>query len=186
METGKEYDDGRITFYYSREERLKKAPKAVRDINEPYIKPKPNLFRTLTATRPLTFLFISIITICAAMIFLSRFLTAEGVRTLGNNTVSVSVIGAGDASYITIKKTVPDSARQALRQTAGFEGTYNGAVDIAVSLPGEGNPIYTERIYFQPVEEEIFRFSAPLRGKKLIILMEAGRERALCTITQES
>ena len=167
-----ELNDGRVTYYYTREERLKKAPKSIRDY---YNSPKPRrrgFFGIFTSTKPLTFLFLSVITLCVAIIMLSRFLTAEGVRSLGNNTVTVSVIGAGENSYITINKTSPGNA-------------YSGAVDVAVSLPGEGNQIYTERIYFGMEEEEIFRLRIPFGGKKLVILMEAGTEQVHFSVTSE-
>jgi len=176
-----EIDDGRIRYYYSREERLKKATQAVRDLNKPFVAKKRGLFRTLTATKPLTFLFISIVTICVAMLIFSRFLLVEGVRMLGNNTVAVSVIGAGEKSYITVKKTAPHDSKR----SSGTDDTYSGPVDIAVSIPGEGNPIHAERVYFGPEQEETFRFAAPFRGKKLLFLMEAGNERVTLTVTAE-
>jgi len=165
-----ELNDGKITYYYSREERLKKAPKSVRDY---YNSPKPRkrgFFGIFTSTKPLTFLFLSVVTLCVAVIMLSNFLNKEGVRSLGNNTVSVSAIGAGENSYVTVKKTNPGDA-------------YSGAVDVAVSLPGEGNPIYTERIYFGVEEEELFRLRIPFRGKKLVIVMEAGTEQVHYTVS---
>jgi hypothetical protein len=172
-----ELNDGRVTFYYSREERLKKAPQSVRDLHKEQVYRKPNLFRTLTATKSLTFLFISIITLCAALVLVSRFVIVEGERTLGNNTVVVSAITSGDNSYISVTKTIPD--------TAAIGSVYSGAVDIAVSVPGAGNPIHTERVYFGPEPEEVFRFVAPFTGKKLLVLMEAGAERVHLTITPE-
>ena len=176
-----DYDDGRLNFYYSREERLKKASQAVRDINDRKVPHKKGLFRTLTATKPLTFLFLSIITICAAMIILSLFMNSEGVRELGNNSVSVSAIGYGENSYITVKKAVkPSGGRR-----SGHGVAYAGPVDIAVSIPGEGNPIHVERLYFGMENEELFRFIAPFRGKKLVVLMDALSEQVHLTVTCE-
>jgi hypothetical protein len=172
-----EFGDGRLTFYYSREERLKKAPKAVQDLNNHTLVKKQGFFRTFTSTRPLTFLFISVIALSGGIIILSRYLSAEGTRMLGNNTVFVSVLTAGDNSYITVKKT------------AGSGSAYTGAVDIAVSPSGtedsEETPVHTERIYFGMEQEEVFRFSVPFRGKKLLILMEAGADRVVFTVTPE-
>jgi hypothetical protein len=179
MEDNEIEDDGRITFYYSREERLKRAPQTVRDINELPVHRRKGLFRTLTATRPLAFLFISMITLCVAIGILSWFLSAEAVRTLGNNSVTVSVFGAEDKSYITVKKAVS--------QAAG--GTYTGAVDIAVSVSNTknsgSNSVYTQRVYFTPEQEEEFRFPVPFSGKKILVLVEAGTERALFTVTSK-
>ncbi|MCL1815077.1 MAG: hypothetical protein FWG27_04580 [Treponema sp.] len=168
------YDDGRITFYYSREERLKKASQSVKDLNNGVVPQKRGLFGNLTSTRPLTFLFISVVTLCLAVIILSRFLTTESSRVLGNNAVLVSIITAGDKSYITVKKTAKDGT------------AYTGAVDIAVSLPYEESPVYADRIYFIPEKEEIFRFAVPFTGKKILVLMEAGAQRVLLSITPET
>ncbi|GHV86509.1 hypothetical protein AGMMS50230_21170 [Spirochaetia bacterium] len=175
-------DDGRMIFYYSREERLKKASPAVREMNTPSAPYKPNLFRTLTATKPLMFLFISMVTLCVTIVIISRFILSEGTRTLGNNTVTVSAISSGGKSYITVKK-VPRR-----------ENAYTGAVDVVVSpvdtneARAEGDPVFpleTRRFYFTLEAEELFRFSAPFTGKKLLVLMEAGPNRILFSISPE-
>jgi len=175
-----EFDDGRVTFYYSRDERLKKAPQSVRDLNSAAPLKKQGLFRTLTATRPLAFMFVSMVTLCVAVVMLSLFLNNEGVRVLGKNTVTVSAINVGDKSYITVKKTIPNGV---------IDGVYSGAVNVAVSLPDDGssgeNPIHAERIYFTPEQEELFRFSVPFNGKKILILMEAGTEQIVYSIAPE-
>ncbi|MDR0448764.1 MAG: hypothetical protein LBH07_08860 [Treponema sp.] len=183
-----EFGNGRYTFYYSREKRLEKASKAVRELNETSSYRKPGLFRTLTATQPLRFLFISIITICAMLFILTRFLNVEGVRVIGNNTVEVSIITARDNSYVTVKKTIKQPG---ILQKTGQEGAYAGVVDIAVSLSESGNSgghsaealVHVEQIYFGPEPEEVFRFSVPFRGKKIFVLMDAGVERILFTLT---
>jgi len=164
-------DDGRVVFYYSRERRLKRASRLVREFNESAPLRKSNLFRTLTATRPLQFMFISVITLCIAMIIVSRFYASENTRVLGNNTVVVSVDTAGEKSYITVKKTAK-------------AGAYSGAVDIAVSVKGENQPVDARRIYFTPEKEEVFRFSVPFTGKKMLLLFEAGSGRALFSISR--
>ena len=175
------YDDGRIKFYYSREKRLERASQAVRDINSGKIPQKKGLFRTLTATKSLTYLFISVITICAAILILSRFQKAQSERKLGNNTVAVSVIGSGENSYITVKKSIQSSGAK----NASPLDVYTGPVDVAVSASGEGNPIHVEQLYFGMESEELFRFIAPFRGKKLVILMEAGSEQIHMTVNSE-
>jgi hypothetical protein len=167
-----EDDDGRIIFYYSREERLKRASQAVRDLNEASPPWKPNLFRTLTSSKPLAFLFVSIITLCLTVIILSRVLTDERTAVLENNTILISVIASGEKSYITVKKTIKN------------DDAYTGPVNLAVSLPGE-TVLQAERIYFTLEEEEIFRFSAPFTGKKILILMEVKEAKALFTISPD-
>jgi hypothetical protein len=165
-----EYNGRPLVFYYSREKRLEKASQAVRDLNETSPFRRPNLFRTLTATRSLSLLFASMVTLCAAVLILSRF--SGGGEVLGNNTVRVSAVTAGEKAYVTIKKTAKNDA-------------YTGPADTAVSLAAEGEeapPVYVERFYFTPEKEETFRFSVPFTGKKLLVLMETGTERALFTV----
>jgi len=167
-------DDGRITFYYSREKRLKKAPQAVRDFNSGKGLQKKGLFRTLTSTKPLTFLFLSVITLCVAILFLSRYLGSENAKVLGDNAIAVSVIVIENKSYVTVKKT----AKNAM--------AYTGMVNIAVSLQTEETPVHTEQIYFTPEGEELFRFIVPFAGKKTFVLLEAGSGRVLFTVTPET
>jgi hypothetical protein len=166
------YDDGRMTFYYSREERLKKASQTVRDLNEPSPPWKPNLFKTLTSSKPLAFLFISIVILCATVIIFSRVLNDGRTAVLENNAILISAISSGENSYITVKKTSKN------------DDAYTGPVDLAVSLPGE-TVIQGERIYFTLEEEEIFRFSVPFTGNKILILMEVKEAQALFTISPE-
>jgi hypothetical protein len=164
-------DDGRVVFYYSRERRLKRASPLVQEFNEAAAPRKSNLFRTLTATRPLQFMFISVVILCVAMIIVSLFVASENTRVLGNNTVVVSVTTAGGKSYITVKKT------------AKAAGAYSGAVDIAVSLKGENQPIDAQRIYFTLETEEVFRFFVPFAGEKMLLLFEAGAWQTLFAIS---
>jgi hypothetical protein len=184
-----------VVFYYSREKRLQRASQAVRDMNTPMPPHRPNLWRTLTATKPLTFLFISMVTLCAVVLMLSRFFTGESSRTLGSNRIRISAETSGGVSYVTLTKTALDG------------GAYTGAVDLAFSPAAEktGTPasredspehspdagegryqIETLRIYFTAEPEEVFRFSLPLSGKKLLTVMEAGPERIIFSVTPSS
>jgi hypothetical protein len=173
---GDDYGDGRLNFYYSRENRLKNAPKAVRDFHEQGPPQKKGLFRTLTATKPLRLMFISILVISAAVFIIFRFLSFGDARALGGNKLTFTIVGAGDNSYIMLKKNVPDG---------GNADVYTGPVDIAFSIPGEGNPIHAQRVYFGPEEEELFRFVTPFRGGKMLVLMEAGPHQIHFTVSYE-
>jgi hypothetical protein len=171
-----EYHGRPLVFYYSREKRLERASQAVRDMNDASPARKSGLFRTLTSTRPLSLLFVSMVTLCVAVILLSRFSGGGRNAALGNNTVRVSAVTAGEKAYVTVKKN------------ARNDGAYTGPVDTVVSLPVQGEetpPVYVERIYFTMEQEETFRFSVPFTGKKLLVLMEAGDDRVLFTINPD-
>jgi len=166
-----EDDDGRITYYYSREQRLKKASPAVQKLNNPDPARKPSLFRTLTSTRPLTYLFISVITLSVAIVAVSFFIGSENTRVIGNNALTVSILSSGGKSYVTITKTAKTNA------------AYTGTVNIAVSLPEEDSPIEVQQIFFTLEKEEAIRFIVPFTGKKMLVLIEAGAERAMFKVS---
>ena len=169
--TDDEKDNGKVTYYYSREARLERASQAIKDLNDPSKRPKGGFFRVLFATRGSRFLLFSIVVMCGAFFFISRYF-AFRPRILGNNAVTISVVGAGEKSFFTIKKTV----REASGRNLNVE-IYTGTVDITVTLPETDNLIWFEKIIFNSEKEEVFTFEAPFREKKLLVLMEAGGEQ---------
>jgi hypothetical protein len=153
-----DYDDGRLTFYYSRERRLERAPPEVRALNESGPPQRAGLFRSLTATKSSAFVFLSIIIICAAMVLFS-LLNNNGVTRISGTEIAVSASGGGDKSYITLKKTVTGT------------DPYTGMVNIAVSVQGSQDPMFLEALYFSLEEEEVYRFTAPMIGETLLVLV---------------
>ncbi|MDR0585837.1 MAG: hypothetical protein LBG26_01205 [Treponema sp.] len=177
---GADYDDGRLTFYYSRERRLERASPEVRALNEFGPSQKTGLFRTLTSTKPLTFAFLSIITACAAMILFSFLNNSSRTRVLDTEIV-VSAIKGDGKSYLTLKKTVTG------------KDPYTGAVNIAVSVkknppsdPSRENilpdPMYLETLYFSLEKEETYRFTAPMTGETLLVLAVLNNQTVLFTV----
>ncbi|MDR2142745.1 MAG: hypothetical protein LBP29_00050 [Treponema sp.] len=175
-----DYDDGRLTFYYSRERRLERASPEVRALNESGPSRKTGLFRTLTATQASAFVFLSIIIICAAMILFS-LLNNNGRTRILDTEIAVSAVKGGDKSYLTVKKTI-----------TGTE-PYTGAVNIAVSVkkdaqkdPARENslpdPMYLETLYFSLEKEEVYRFIVPMTGETLLVLVVLNDQTALITV----
>jgi hypothetical protein len=180
--TDYDYDDGRLVFYYSRERRLERASPEVRALNEPGHPRKAGLFRTLTSTRPLTFAFLSIITICAAMILFSFLNNGSRARILDTEIVVSAANGEGK-SYLTVKKTVTGTA------------PYAGAVTIAVSVRKDKSaredslredslpdPMYLETLYFSLEKEETYRFIVPMTGETLLVLAVLDDQTALLRV----
>jgi hypothetical protein len=165
-----EEDDGRMVFYYSREERLKRASPAVRKFNEPVVYKKPTLFRTLTATRPLALLFFTIVLLCVAIPVINNLFGYGNSKTLDGNTIDFSIISYSDTSFVTVVKK------------AKTGDAYAGAVNIGIALLEEDTPAYVEQIYFTGDKEEVFRFSVPFSGRKMFVVIEAGSARAALTI----
>jgi hypothetical protein len=160
-----DYDDGRLTFYYSRERRLERAPPEVRALNESGPPQKAGLFRSLTATRSSSFVFLSIIIICAAIVLFS--LLNNGSTRISGTEIAVSAVSGGDKSYITLKKTVTGT------------DPYTGVVNIAVSVQGSQDPLFLETLYFSLEKEEVYRFTAPVAGETLLVLAVLDDQTAL-------
>jgi hypothetical protein len=161
-----DYDDGRLTFYYSRERRLERASPEVCALNESGPPQKTGLFRSLTATKPSAFVFLSIIIICAAMILFSLLNNSGTTRILGTE-IAVSAVRGGDKSYLTLKKTVTGT------------DPYTGAVNIAVSVQGSQDPMFLETLYFSLEKEEVYRFIVPMTGETLLVLAVLDDQTAL-------
>ena len=168
---GDDFDSGRNTFYYSREERLKKAPQIVRDMYDPSKQIKGGLFRVFVATRPLKIMFFSMLLFFMIALFIVRMMGPGTSRVLGNNTIAVSVITAADISYITVKKTARNQ-----------KDAYTGNVSIAVTLPEDAPPLHIEWIYFSDDPEEVFQFTVPFSGQRILVLLEADGEQLLFSV----
>jgi hypothetical protein len=164
-------DEG-LHFHYSREQRLAKAPPSVRALYEEKPKKKFSFFRTLTATRPLSMLFASIMILCAALMIISFFNLAGG-RSLGGNTLTLEAVKFRGETVVVLKKTVKNP-----------EGAYTGPVDIGVSpaVSGEdeaaGAPVFTHRIFFSLNAGEEYRFSLPFEADALVFVLMAEQDTA--------
>jgi hypothetical protein len=161
-------DDGRVVFHYSRAHRLGRASAPVRALYEENTSKKHGIFRTLTSTKPLTFSFLSILTICAIM-FLYSFLNGGGTRQFRDTEIGVQALVSGNQSYFTVKKTV--------RGKNPFTGEVKLLISVAANGspaasggPGEPPPAAMETLYFSPDKEETFRFTVPFTGKRFLVL----------------
>jgi hypothetical protein len=165
-------DNRELIYHYSRDHRLARASEAVRALNDETPPPRPNLFRTLTATKPLALLFITII-IMVVFISLVTILTASdrGIA-LGGNTLTVSALRFQGTTYLKIKKTCKEDDR-----------AYTGAVDVAVSVVWSGTEtgeiplVANERIFFSLNPEEEFPFSVPFEAPELRLLVQSETEQ---------
>jgi hypothetical protein len=166
-----------LVFYYSRERRLSGAPPPVKALYEETPKKKFGLFRSLTATRPLTMLFISILFLCAAIVIIST-VNAGTSCTLGGNRITVEAVQFRGETMVAMTKTVTDA-----------ENAYTGLVDIGVApaLSGESGaedyPLFTHRIFFSLNTEEEYRFSLPFEANKLLVVLQGEQDAARLTIS---
>jgi hypothetical protein len=155
-----------LVFYYSRARRLERASPAVRALNEASPQRRPGIFKTLTATKPLAFLFISVV--LAVVVFsLSAFLGRDKTPALGGNTLSVSALRFEGSTYIVLKKSAAPAA-------------YTGVVDMAISAAGKTgagiSPPAKRSVFFSTEPEEEFRLAVPFEAPELLLLLRVGTE----------
>ncbi|GAB6392804.1 MAG: hypothetical protein MdMp014T_2177 [Treponematales bacterium] len=200
-------EDREIQYYYSRERRLQRAPRAVRELYEET--PKRRGFLTaLAPTRAHVFMLLSILLASAMMLIASRVSSRNTVR-LGGAAVTVEIAREteGDGAVLTLRKTLSPKEGRGVRRQArrgaaapAPADAYTGEVDIAVSpvfaKPAAGEtapeapPLFSTAVFFTLEEEEEYRvalpreFAAP-KGSRFIVMLQTANERVSRVITGE-
>ena len=161
-------------FYYSREHRLSRAPQRIRDFNEERTG-KSGRSKGLFSNKGNMFILISILVICAMFALNSRISGAVSEVKLGGNTVALNIVMEEGVQMLSIVK-----------RAAGKGDVYAGEVDVAVSpvkpksRAGEESPVFTQRIFFHPVESEVFSFSLPFdinaEGDSFYVILKTSYE----------
>ncbi|MDR2900940.1 MAG: hypothetical protein LBV20_05430 [Treponema sp.] len=166
-----QFNERDLVFRYSRERRLEHASEAVKQLNVDGRKYSFNLLRPLTATKSLTFLFVSIIVLVAIMYLVAFFFGSKDEIVFGGNTINVSAFTFEGKTYLTLDKKIKTK-----------ESFYTGTVDLAVSSNDNIDPppkemiIHTERIFFTLEDEEAFKMAIPFEAKQLLILIQSEKE----------
>ncbi|MDR0585193.1 MAG: hypothetical protein LBG57_12745 [Treponema sp.] len=172
----KERVDGeQLNFYYSRDRRLEKAPRSVRDLYENEPPRRFSLLRSLTGSKPQAMMFGSIVLICVTMLTLSILGYTSDTYSLAGNRLSVQADSYEGAVMVKLKKTVKKSGL--------FPGddAYTGAVDLAVSpaRPGPGAeapPVYYHRVFFSLENTEEYLFSVPFDSGELVMVLQTEKD----------
>jgi hypothetical protein len=166
--TENQNSEGEMVFYYSREHRLAKAPKSVRDLHKETGPVKFSLLRPLISTKPKAIMFVSIL-ILTVMTILTYFgYPADENQILGGNAISAAALRYEGTTIIVLTKKVQDK-----------KSPYTGTVDIAVSpvLKNGGEPLVEPyRISFTQKEEEEYRFALPFEDEELLIFIQGGAD----------
>jgi len=166
--------EGGLTFYYSRERRLANAPESVRNLYKEEKRSRFALFGALVADRPRRFLFLMIVLLCAVILVLSISGFLDTAYTLSENKLEINGARFEGTTIIVLKKNAKNSS------------AYNGAVDIAVSvpmplqedgsLPSEGDyPVFYHRVFFSAEKEEVYRFAVPFDHPELLMVLQSEK-----------
>ncbi|GHV63512.1 hypothetical protein AGMMS49587_13780 [Spirochaetia bacterium] len=95
-----------MVFYYSREHRLQRAPKSVRDLYRETAPVKFNLLRPLISTKPKAVMFVSVLILAVMSIFTSVWYHAgdSADKNLGGNRISAVALRHEGTTIIVLKK----------------------------------------------------------------------------------
>jgi hypothetical protein len=160
--------EGELVFYYSREKRLEKAFRRVRALYEESAPPKFNLLRPLTATKPLTMLFATVLILSAISAIVAFSGIAGGSYKFQGNSITVDAQRYQGTVLVTVQKK-PDREGQ----TAG-----GGLTDILVSIvQGRGGEAgFSHRLAFKSGKEEEFLMVVPFDSPELIFRLQGESE----------
>lgn len=100
-------EESRLKFYYSREERISKAPQSVKDFYSGRVKAfKPGIFKALVATKGNRFMLFALIACFCVVIMLSLF-DRRNEGAIRGVPVSLSAFSFEDTVYVTLKFDAP-------------------------------------------------------------------------------
>ena len=160
-----------LNFHYSREQRLAKAPQAVKDLYSENKQTRFNLFRPLVADRPRAMLFGSIVILCAIILLFSNIGIFDNSYVLDGNKIEITGTRFEGATILVLKKSVRTGI-------ASINSTpYSGAVDIAVSPESEDEefPIFYHRVFFTLNKMEEYRFAVPFNEPDLLLVIQSEK-----------
>ncbi|AEJ19585.1 hypothetical protein [Gracilinema caldarium] len=164
-----------VTFYYSREQRLARAPEKVQLLHSGAFACRPGLFRSLVATKSMAFLLLAILMLSTTALVMSYLLNRESNQNLLGNVFTVEAFRFQGATYVALKK-------QAITKDA-----YSGPLEVAVSpylkeSEMQQFPIEIQKLVIGLQQSEEYRFSVPFEAEKLVMLFKCKDEMLKFTI----
>jgi hypothetical protein len=167
-----------LTFYYNRENRLAKAPKAVKELYKDIEKKKFNRFnllRPLIADKPRALVFASIVILSAVIVMLSILGYINKSYSLEGNKLTIGATGYEGTAIVVLRKTVNNK-----------KSAYSGAVDIAVSPvlqnTDEQYPVFYHRVFFTLEPEEEYRFVVPFDSADIAVVLQTEKRVLKITV----
>ena len=174
-------DPDDITFHYSREHRLAKAPQSVRNLYQEEPKRRFGLLHAVIGTKAKAMMFFSIVVLCI-MFFLLSILGVFGTTyNLEGNELSVKVSGYEGTYIVELEKSVKKNI------LARFSGAYSGAVDIAV-LPAknvQSAQVFYHKIFFTLEPTERYSFAVPFDTGELMLIVQTEKKTVNISVKPE-
>jgi hypothetical protein len=162
-------DEENLHFYYNRESRLAKAPKAVREL---YANKKParfSLLRPFISNKPTSMLFFAIMVLCATLIVLS--VTGYLGKSHSLDGVKLEIKGTRFEGMVimVVRKTLKKG------NLSGYTGAVDVAVSPAIKSKDEKYPVFYHRIFFSLAPEEEYRFAVPFDSEELVMVLQTEK-----------
>jgi hypothetical protein len=156
--------DDRLVFHYSRDERLRHAPDAVRRLNDPGLRKRPSLLQTLVPNRASAFLLLGILMLSATLLVTKLLVPPENTVDIAGNRFTLNAFRYQGGTYLSLKKRPVK------------DGAYRGPIDILVS--GEDDPkASTGRQLVLHEGEEDFRLSIDGEHQRVQVILTVGASR---------
>ena len=165
-----------ITYHYSRDRRLEKAPQSVQDLYYKEEQPRRGLLKIASGGKVQLFTMIAILLV-SVLALVVTILGREGdTYDLEGNRITVQAIRYEEMVIMALRKTIP-SRRQFL-SLRPVRPPYMGIVSIEVlpvSAPLEYTPLFGNmffhRVTFTEESPEFFRFTVPFDSDELELVL---------------
>ncbi|MDX9897936.1 MAG: hypothetical protein RBT62_03385 [Spirochaetia bacterium] len=159
-------DKNQIVYYYNREKRMEKAGPNARFMVDHYNGKRPGIFRSLTATRSLRYLFFAVVFMTIAVLVVSYIQGSRNTGTVGGVNLSVSAMWFEGDVYVSIKRRSPWY----------MVFTSSAATTSAIEIrTGDGNS--SSLGYMQASDQEIkLRFEAGIKPERIAVLASIEKE----------
>ena len=170
-----------VTYHYSRERRLAKAPQSVQDLYNEKPRRRFGLFRSLTDSKPKAMLFFTILVMCVAALVFSRVGIFGTTYELEGNEIALQAMEYEGTVILAIRKSTKNTV------VSRFTPAYTGAVALAV-LPArsaETADVFYHRIFFTHEPEEHYRFVVPFDAVDLFVILQTERNTLNITVRPE-
>jgi len=165
-----------ITYHYSRDRRLEKAPQSVQDLYYKEEPPRRGLLKIAAGGKVQLFTMIAILMV-SVLALVVTILGREGdTHDLEGNRVTVQAIRYEEMIIVALGKTVPN--RRQFLSLRPVRQPYTGVVSIEVlPMPPPADytslfgSIFFHRINFTEESPEFFRFTVPFDSDELEIVL---------------
>lgn len=159
-------DKNQVVYYYNRDKRMEKAGPNAQFMVDHYNGKRPGIFRSLTATRSLRYLFFAVVFMSVAVLVVSYIQGSRNSGTVAGVNLTASAMWFEGDVYVTVKRRTPW-----YMVFTSSTGT-TSAIEIRT---GDGNA--SSIGYLQASDQELrLRFSTNPKPERIAVLASVEKE----------